>query len=93
ALPIIIRHKLQAIAFYGPHDGGVDFDPDEIRSINGLLVPARAAYDHLEAEVLRMEAEELRREGERSRLEAQRLAGDRWVDVADESAEPEINPS
>jgi len=84
-MPIVVGHNLQAIAFYGPHDTGADFDPDEIRAINGMMVPAAAAYHHLEAEALR-------REGERMRLEAERVMN-RWGEAADEIIEPEINPS
>lgn len=64
ALPIVNRDQLQAIALYGPHEDGVDFDPDEIKAINGLMIPAAAAYDHLEAAELRREAEAIRREAE-----------------------------
>jgi len=60
AVPIVIRHELAAIALYGGHVGGEALDPDEIRSLRELAVPAGAAYDHLEAETLRQQLEELR---------------------------------
>jgi hypothetical protein len=60
AVPIVIRHELAAIALYGGHVGGEALDPDEIRSLRELAVPAGAAYDHLEAETLRQQLAELR---------------------------------
>ncbi|HLJ84138.1 MAG TPA: hypothetical protein VKT51_08210 [Candidatus Eremiobacteraceae bacterium] len=60
AVPIVIRHEVAAIALYGGHVGGEALDPDEIRSLRELAMPAGAAYDHLEAETLRQQLEELR---------------------------------
>ena len=62
AMPVNIRGRLQAIVLYGPHEDGLDFDPDEIRAINGLMIPAAAAYDHLEAQELRREVDSMRAE-------------------------------
>ncbi len=62
ALPVNLRSRLQAIALYSPHEDGLDLDPDEISAINGLMVPAAAAYDHLEAQELRRQAEKMRAE-------------------------------
>jgi hypothetical protein len=60
AVPIVIRHELAAIALYGGHVGGEALDPDEVRSLRELAVPAGVAYDHIEAEMLRLQLEELR---------------------------------
>jgi hypothetical protein len=57
AMPIVANHTLQAIVLYGPHDNGADLDRDEIRSIDGMMIPAIAAFHHLEAEGLRHDAE------------------------------------
>jgi hypothetical protein len=67
ALPVNVRGRLEAIALYGPHKDGLDFDPDEIGAINGLMIPAAAAYDHLEAQQLRHEMETMRAELDRLR--------------------------
>jgi hypothetical protein len=53
AVPIVVRHGLTAFALYGGHVGGEALDPDEIRSLRQLAMPAGAAYDHLDAEALR----------------------------------------
>jgi hypothetical protein len=60
AVPIVVRHRLEAFALYGGHVGGEALDPDEIRSLRLLAVPAAAAYDHLEAESLREQIVNLR---------------------------------
>ncbi|HXW76532.1 MAG TPA: hypothetical protein VEJ20_03905 [Candidatus Eremiobacteraceae bacterium] len=60
AMPVIVRHEIAAVAFYGSHVHGEPLDPDEIRSIAGLATGAAAAYDHLEAEALRQEVATLR---------------------------------
>lgn len=62
ALPVIVRHELDAIVLYGAHRGGEDIDPDEIQWLNALSVAAAAAYDHLVADALRRELEDLKRE-------------------------------
>ncbi len=62
ALPIVVRHELAAIALFGGHRGGEDFDPDELSWLNSLAVAAGAAYDHLEADALRQELERVTRE-------------------------------
>ncbi len=62
ALPIVVRHELNAIALFGGHRGGEDFDPDELSWLNSLAVAAGAAYDHLEADALRQELERVTRE-------------------------------
>jgi hypothetical protein len=53
AVPIIVRHRLTEFALYGGHVGGEALDPDEIRSLRQLALPAGVAYDHLDAEALR----------------------------------------
>jgi hypothetical protein len=59
AVPITVRHRLTAFALYGGHVGGEALDPDEIRNLRQLAVPAGAAYDHLDAEALREQNERL----------------------------------
>jgi GAF domain-containing protein len=61
ALPIMVRHELEAIALLGAHRGGEDFDPDELQWLNSLAVAAGAAYDHLAADALRQELDRVRR--------------------------------
>ncbi|HXW76380.1 MAG TPA: hypothetical protein VEJ20_03130, partial [Candidatus Eremiobacteraceae bacterium] len=60
AVPVVVRHKVEAFALYGGHSGGEALDPDEIHSLRQLAMPAGAAYDHLEAEALRAQLERLR---------------------------------
>ncbi len=60
ALPIIVRHELAAIVFYGSHLHGESLDPDEIKAIASLAPGAAAAYDHLEALAWKNEVESLR---------------------------------
>jgi GAF domain-containing protein len=72
AVPIIVRNQLEAIAMYGAHSGGEDFDSGEIRLLNELAIAAGAAFNHLEAERLREELMEVKRESESRRLELQR---------------------
>jgi hypothetical protein len=59
AVPIVVRHRLTGFALYGGHVGGEALDPDEVRSLRLLAVPAGVAYDHLEAEALRAENDRL----------------------------------
>lgn len=72
AVPVIVRNQLDAIAMYGAHSGGEDFDPDEIRLLNALASAAGVAFDHLESERLREELANVRRENESWRLKLQR---------------------
>lgn len=60
AVPVLVRHRLIAIALYGSHRNGEALDSDEVASIDRLAGGAAAAYDHLEAEALRSEIELLR---------------------------------
>lgn len=73
ALPIFVRHDLDAIAMFGPHRGGEEFDSDEVRWLNALASAAGAAYDHLEADELRRENERIRRENEAQRAAMLRM--------------------
>lgn len=68
ALPIVVRHELEAIVLYGAHRGGEDFDPDELQWLNSLAVAAGAAYDHLEADALRKQLDLITRENENQRI-------------------------
>lgn len=72
AVPIAVRHELDAIVLFGAHRGGEDFDPDELQWLNALAAAAGAAYDHLEADALRQSLEALRRENESQRLALER---------------------
>ena len=72
ALPIVVRHELEAIALFGAHRGGEDFDPDEMQWLNVLAAAAGAAYDHLAADALRQELERVVRENESQRLALER---------------------
>ena len=67
AVPVVVRHSLAAIAFYGPHRSGEDLDPDEVKSIVEVSVGAGAAYDHIDAQAYRRENERLSREIEHLR--------------------------
>jgi hypothetical protein len=62
AVPILLRDELVTIALYGPHRNGADIDPDEVRSLEQLGESAGAAYDHIEARLLRQRVEDLTRE-------------------------------
>jgi hypothetical protein len=75
AVPIIVRHRLVAFALYGGHVGGEALDPDEIRSLRQLAMPAGAAYDHLEAEELREQNDRLRTLSAELQLDKQVNAG------------------
>jgi hypothetical protein len=59
AFPLLVRHQLEGLALYGVHVTGEDVDPDEIRSISNLTTQAAAAYDHLEAAMLRRQVDAL----------------------------------
>ena len=72
ALPIVVRHEVEAIALFGAHRGGEDFDPDEMQWLNALAAAAGAAYDHLAADALREELERVTRENESQRLALER---------------------
>jgi hypothetical protein len=60
ALPIMVRRELAAIVFYGSHTHGEGIDPDEMKALAGLMTGAAAAYDHLDAEALRIENESMK---------------------------------
>jgi hypothetical protein len=53
ALPIFMRGRLEAIAFYGPHLSGEDLDPEELDVLDDLMRAGGAAYDHAAAEIAR----------------------------------------
>lgn len=59
AIPIFVRHELDAILILGAHVTGEDLDADEIRLLEECAVAAGAAYDHLEADALREKIVEL----------------------------------
>ena len=53
AVPVAVRNELLAIVVYGPHRRGDDLDPDEVSILALLAVSASAAFDHVEAVLLR----------------------------------------
>jgi hypothetical protein len=53
ALPIFVRGRMEAIAFYGPHLSGEDLDPEELDVLDELMRAGGAAYDHAAAEIAR----------------------------------------
>lgn len=62
AVPLLLRHRLEGIVFYGAHANGGDFDADEVRSLEALAHAAGSAYDHFaaqqaEATILTLRAE------------------------------------
>jgi len=63
-LPIIVRHELAAVVFYGAHVHGEALDPDEIETIAGLASGAATAYDHLDAESMKRKVDSLTSENE-----------------------------
>jgi hypothetical protein len=72
AMPIALRRELVAIAIYGAHANGVDLDPDEVRALASLMVPAAAALAHLEMLELKKtldEVQTVRKENELLRHE------------------------
>ena len=80
ALPILVRRELAASVFYGAHAHGEALDPDEVRAIAGLATGAAAAYDHLEADVLKRtvdtmtsEIESLRRQLAQTKIQPAEL--------------------
>ncbi len=62
ATPVFLRDELVTIVLYGPHRSGADIDPDEVRSLVLLAESAGAAYDHIQARILRDQVEALARE-------------------------------
>lgn len=59
AVPVFSHGDLAAIAFYGLHLNGTDFDAEEIALFEELAVAAGNAYDRLEAKRLRERVREL----------------------------------
>lgn len=62
AVPIVVRRTVVAFLVYGTHVRGGALDPSEIRMLGNLMVGASAAYDHLDAEALRVESVALQQE-------------------------------
>ncbi len=60
ALPLFVRHDLHAIALYGGHETGEEFDPDELRTLQSLCVAAASALDHVAAAEMNRLLEEAR---------------------------------
>jgi GAF domain-containing protein len=70
-VPIIVRHQIAAIAFFGQHASGEEFDSGEIRLLESCAIAAGAAYDHLEADELRSKTDEMQRTIDSLRLTLQ----------------------
>jgi len=62
ALPVFVRRRLDAIAFYGAHASAEELDPDELASLVSLLHAAGFAYEHLAAETALAQNAELEAE-------------------------------
>ena len=60
AIPMLERHDLIGLVFYGGHDSGGDIDPDELKALRGLVESAAHTFEHLEAIALRDELASLR---------------------------------
>jgi GAF domain-containing protein len=60
AVPVFSHGDLAAVAFYGVHRNGSDFDPEELGILAHLATAAGAAFDRLEAAALRAENQTLR---------------------------------
>lgn len=73
AMPVLLRDELVAIVLYGPHRSGADIDPDEVRALTQLVDRAGAAYDHIEARILRDKVESLLRERDAKQKEIEAL--------------------
>lgn len=73
AVPIVVRKRVLAFVVYGGHARGGALDPDEVRVLGNLMTGASAAYDHLEAEMLRAEAQGLQKESLRLAERVERL--------------------
>lgn len=59
AIPIFSHGDLAAVAIYGLHNNGTDFDAEEIALFEQLAAAAGNAYDRLEAKRLRERVREL----------------------------------
>ena len=53
AVPVLARRQVVAVALYGQHYSGADLDADEVRVLEKVTDASGAAFDHVEAEVLR----------------------------------------
>jgi hypothetical protein len=62
AIPVSVRHELEAVTFYGGHTGGEALDPDEVKSLTALSAAAGISYDHIRAEEMRKQVEDLHRQ-------------------------------
>jgi hypothetical protein len=60
ALPIAAHNVLIGLAFFGERRNGETLDPDERAMLRQLASAAAAAYDHLDAEAMRLEVAQLR---------------------------------
>jgi hypothetical protein len=60
ALPVFSHGDLAAVAFYGTHRNGSDYDAEELAILMRLAAAAGAAFDRIEAAALRAENQALR---------------------------------
>lgn len=62
AVPVVVGHRLEAIALYGGQRTGETLDPDERRSLRELAMGAAGGYDHVAAAALRARLESIEAE-------------------------------
>ncbi|MFY9719455.1 MAG: hypothetical protein WAK16_07405 [Candidatus Cybelea sp.] len=62
AVPVVVGHRLEAIALYGGQRTGETLDPDERRSLRELAIGAAGGYDHVAAAALRARLESIEAE-------------------------------
>ncbi len=60
ALPLMRRHELLGIAFYGGHESGGDVEPEEVTALRSVADAAAATYDYLDTLALRAQLAALR---------------------------------
>jgi len=59
AIPVALRRELVAIVIFGAHSSGIDLDPDEVRALVSMAIPAASAFAHLETLELKKTIEEV----------------------------------
>jgi hypothetical protein len=60
AIPLMRRHELLGIVFYGGHASGGDLEPEEVTALRSVADAAAATYDYLGTLALRAELAALR---------------------------------
>jgi hypothetical protein len=62
AVPLFSHGRLFAVALYGLHENGTDFDAEEVRTLEALAAAAGEAYDRIDVDALRAQMRDLREE-------------------------------